>query len=199
MALPQRYIEKDRYTEDEYLRWEESAQTKSEFVAGQIRAMSGGTGDHAAVTFNISVAVGVALRGRDCRGMSSDMKVWASGAFYYPDVTVICGPPQYRGRGTSVVTNPLLIVEVLSPSTEAKDRGEKFLHYQAIETLNAYLLVSQSAPQVELFTRGGDGDWKYVLVTGLESVLDISPLSIRLLLADIYDQINFTDQAEDEA
>jgi Uma2 family endonuclease len=197
MALPQRYVEKDRYTEEEYLRWEEDALVKSEYVDGHIRAMSGGTGDHAAVIFNVSVALGVALRGRDCRGMSSDMKVWASGAFYYPDVTVVCGPTRYRGRGTLVVTNPRMVVEVLSPSTEAKDRGEKFLRYQLIETLEAYLLVSQSMPRVELFSRGQDGHWDYTVVVGLESVLEIPSLSIRLSLADIYDQIEFIDQAED--
>lgn len=195
MALPQRYVEKDFYTEDEYLAWEEDALYKSEYVDGEIRAMSGGTDDHATIPMNVGAELRAALRGRGCRVMSSDMKVGAAGALYYPDVTVVCGPSLYHGRGRSVITNPVLVVEVLSPGTEDKDRGEKFLRYQQVETLLSYLLVSQDAPRVEQFSRGDGGHWDYTAVFGLESFLNIPALSVTLALADIYDQIDFAQAA----
>lgn len=191
MALPQRYIEKEFYTEEEYLSWEETAATKSEYVCGELRAMAGGTDDHATLSLSIGAELRTALRGRDCRVMSSDMKVWASSAFYYADVTVVCGPREYRGPGTSVITNPILLVEVLSPGTESKDRGEKFIRYQTIETLHSYLLVSQETPRVEQFSRAENGHWVYEAITGREAAITIPALSITLSLADIYDQIDF--------
>ena len=142
MALPQRYIEKDFYTEDEYLRWEEDAPYKSEYVRGDIRAMSGGTDDHGTIGMSVGSALVVALRGRGCRVMSSDVKVRTTdGVFRYPDVSVVCGPRQYHGRGRRVITNPLLVVEVLSDSTAATDRGEKFHEYQSLSSLTDYQAV----------------------------------------------------------
>ena len=191
MALPQRYVEKEFYTEEEYLTLEEDALHKSEYVNGVIRAMSGGTEEHATIPMSVGAALWNALRGRNCRVMSSDMKIWTAGAMYYPDISVVCGPSQFHGRGRTVISNPILIVEVLSPSTEDKDRGEKFLRYQQIETLMSYLLVSQNAPRVEQFSRGESGHWDCTAVSGLESILHIPTLSVTLALADIYDQIDF--------
>jgi len=190
MALARRYVEKDFYTEEEYLAWEETAIEKSEYINGQFRAMSGGSEAHATLPMNIGAELRAALRGRGCRVLSSDMKVHAAGAMYYPDVTVVCGPSRYHGRSNSVLTNPVLIVEILSPSTETKDRGEKFLHYQQIDSLHSYLLVSQDESRVELFSRGENGHWDYTQASGLESSLPIPALSISLTLADVYDQIH---------
>lgn len=198
MALPERYVEKEFYTEAEYLSWEEDALTKSEYVDGEIRAMSGGTDDHNTICQNMGASLWNALRGRGCRVMNSDMKVWAGGAFYYPDVTVVCGPRRYRGRGTSGITNPLLVAEVSSKNTEAKDRGEKFIRYQNIGTLNHYLLVSQSEARVELYLRSESGHWNYTLVAGLDSSLAIPALGIILAPADLYNEIAFTQGADNE-
>ncbi len=154
MALPQRYVEKDFYTEDEYLTWEADAPYKSEYVRGEIRAMSGGTEDHGSISMSIGAALLTALRGRGGRVMSSGVKVrTAQGVMRYPDVSVVCGPSEYHGRGESVITNPVLVVEVLSDSTEKTDRGEKLLEYQTIPSLTDYLLVSQRAPLVEHYAR----------------------------------------------
>lgn len=139
MALARQSVEKDFYTEEEYLVWEEDAFERSEYIDGHIRAMSGGSEPHAAIPVNIGAELRAALRGRGCRVLSSDMKVWAAGAFYYPDLSVVCGPSAYRGRSKHTITNPLAVVEVLSPSTESKDRGEKFIRYQQIETLRLTL------------------------------------------------------------
>jgi Uma2 family endonuclease len=121
------------------------------------------------------------------------MKVWAAGAFYYPDLSVVCGPSAYRGRNKHTITNPIVVVEVLSPSTEPKDRGEKFIRYQQIETLRSYLLVSQTEPRLELFERGENGHWDYSMVAGLENTLKVPSLDVTLALSEVYDQVEFAD------
>lgn len=192
MALPQRYIEKDEYTEEEYLRWEKDAPYKSEYVHGEIRAMAGGTENHGAIAVNVSAELRAALRGRGCRTLSSDVKVRTpSGVFRYPDVSVVCGQSHYHGRGRSVITNPLIVVEVLSDGTAATDRGEKLQEYQTIESLQAYLLVDQDSPRVACYTRRENGHWDYHTVTGLENALTIPTLEITLALAEVYDEIAF--------
>ena len=192
MALARQYVEQDRYTEEQYLAWEEDASEKSEFVDGKIRAMSGGSEPHASIPINLGALLWNALRGRGCRVLSSDMKVWTAGAFYYPDLSVVCGPSIYRGRNKHTVTNPLVVVEVLSPSTEPKDRGEKFIRYQQIETLQSYILVTQTEPRVELFERGEDGHWDYTMITGIDNEIAIRSLNVTVALAEIYDQVDFS-------
>ena len=187
MALARQSVEQDRYTEEQYLAWEENAAEKSEYVDGKIRAMSGGTEPHASIPMNIGALLWNALRGKPCRVLSSDMKVWTAGAFYYPDLSVVCGPSAYRGRNKHTITNPVVVVEVLSPSTEPKDRGEKFIRYQQIETLRSYLLVSQTEPRVELFERGENGHWDYSMVAGLENGIEVLSLGVTLALSEIYD------------
>ena len=193
MALARQYVEQDRYTEAQYLAWEETAAEKSEYVDGEIRAMSRGTEPHASIPMNIGGELRTALRGKACRVLSSDMKVWTANAFYYPDLSVVCGASTYRGRNQHTITNPILVVEVLSPSTERKDRGEKFIRYQQIETLRSYLLVSQTEPRVELFERGENGDWIYSMVSGLENAVSLPSLGVTLALSEIYDQVEFGD------
>lgn len=192
MALPQRYIEKDHYTEEEYLRWEEDAPYKSEYVRGEIRAMAGGTEVHGAITINVAAELRAALRGRGCRTLSFDVKVRTpSGSFRYPDVTVVCGESRYHGRGRSVILNPILVVEVLSGRTAATDWGEKLVEYQAIESLQAYLIVDQNSPLLALYTRLENGHWEHQTVTGLENTLTLPTVGVSLALAEVYDQITF--------
>ncbi len=193
MALARQFIEPSRYTEEQYLAWEEDATEKSEFIDGEIRAMSGGSEPHASIPVNIGGELRTALRGRGCRVLSSDMNVLAAGALYYPDLSVVCGPSVYRNGNKHVITNPIVVVEVLSPSTEPKDRGEKFIRYQQIETLRSYLLVSQTEPRVEMFERGENGHWDYSMVAGLENALAIPSLGVTLALSEVYDQVDFAD------
>ena len=174
MAIAEREItpsaEKKLYTEDEYLALEEAAEEKSEYVNGEIRLMPDGTDYHGALAMNLGSALIVALRGRGCLVMSSDVKVRAARQMYYPDLSVTCGPRQFFSGNRTVITNPLLVAEVSSPSIESKDRGEKFRNYIAIASLAAYLLVSQNEARAELYSRGEDGHWDYALVEGLERV-----------------------------
>ncbi len=201
MALPQRYVEKDFYTEAEYLAWEEDAPYKSEYVNGQIislhgkiRAMSGGTSDHGVISANIIGAAWAALKGSGCRVLTSDTKLHSGdGSLRYPDVSVVCGEIKYHGRGRTVITNPLVLVEVLSPGTEVADRGEKMLGYQAISSLQSYLLVDQQMARVEQYARMGNGHWDYQAVEGREGTVTIPALEITLALSDIYDGIEFGD------
>ena len=203
MAIAEREIappaQKRLYTEDEYLTLEEQAGERSEYIHGRICPLSGGTDDHAVIPMSLGAELRAALRGRGCRVMSSDIKVYTAGEMYYPDVTVVCGPRQYRGGNRTVITNPILIGEVLSPTTERNDRGRKLRDYITVESLMVYLLVSQDVPRVEQFSRAEDGRWNYGMVTGMESVLDIPALSVSLNLADIYDQIEFVRGADDES
>lgn len=202
MAIAEREVapqtQKRLYTEDEYLALEDAAEARSEYIHGEICPMSGGTDYHGALGINIGAELRAALRGRGCLVMSSDVKVRAAGEVYYPDISVTCGPRQYYSGNRTVITNPLLVAEVLSPSTESKDRGEKFHNYLAVESLAVYLLVSQDAPRIEQFSRAEQGHWNYTLVTGLENVLEVPALSISLNLADIYDQIEFMPGTADE-
>ena len=172
---------------------EEDAVEKSEYIDGQIRAMSGGTEPHASIPMNLGALLWNALRGKACRALSSDMKVWAANAFYYPDLSVVCGPSTYRSGNKHTITNPIFAVEVLSLSTEPKDRGEKFIRCQQIETLCSYLLVSQTEPRVELFERDENGYWDYMAVVGLQRLITIPSLGATLALWEIYDQVDFED------
>ncbi len=145
-------------TEEEYLAREEAAEEKSEFVQGETHAMAGGTGDHNTISQNVAAALWVVLRGRGCRVMTSDMKVYAGQEiFYYPDVTVVCGQPLYYDPANTILTNPILLVEVLSPSTEAKDQGRQVSALPADGNAYVLLLVSQNEPRMEQFSRGEDG------------------------------------------
>ncbi len=198
MALPQRFVEKEFYTEAEYLAWEEDAPRKSEYVGGEIRMMSGGTLKHSALAVNVSTQLNIALRERGCLVLSSDAKVrTTTGSFRYPDVSVICGDIQFHEQNETVLTNPLVVVEVLSPSTEVIDRDEKLHEYEGIESLQSYLLVEQRMARIEQYTRMDNGEWKHQTVQGLESTLAIPALSVTLALAEIYKGINLEAKGSD--
>ena len=186
------------YTEDQYLALEETAEEKSEYVNGRIYPMSGGTDYHGALAMYLGSAIIIALGERDCLVMSSDVKVRAAGQMYYPDVSLTCGPRHYYGGNRTVITNPLLVAEVLSQGTETKDRSGKFHDYLAIESLRVYLLVSQDEPRIEQFSRSEAGDWQYTLTEGKESILTIPALSVEVRMADVYAKVKFADGAADE-
>lgn len=141
-----------------YLAFERDAETKHEFVDGQIVAMAGGTPEHARLAASVIQALGAALRGRRCSAFSSDLRVHvpATGRSTYPDVTVVCDERRTADVDPDAIVNPTVIVEVLSPGTEASDRGEKFAHYRRLASLKEYVLVGQSEPRIEVYRREGD-------------------------------------------
>lgn len=174
------------YTFREYLELEAGANVKHEFYNGEIYAMAGGTPEHAALTMAIGGALLAQLRGGSCRVFSADLRVrvLATGLTAYPDVSVVCGDLQRDPESDSTVTNPKLLVEVLSDGTAAYDRGEKLEQYKRIESLQAVLLFSQTSRRVELHERSGEG-WRTVVLTANDSV-SLSSLGAELSLESIY-------------
>ena len=160
MTMP---AEKTRFTVAEYLAREEVAQERHEFWDGEILAMSGGTHRHGLVTSNIHIALGMRLRGKPCRPLESSNRVrTTAGSYVYPDTSVVCGKPIFDPNDPkqTTITNPSVVVEVLSPSTESYDRGKKFDAYQAIETLKEYVLIDPAQPSIQTFNRQADGSWR---------------------------------------
>ncbi len=191
MALAAQFLEKDRYTEDEYFAFAMSAFGRWEYVQGEIRAMAGGTDDHNAIISNIGRALGNALAPKGCRVYQSDMRIHTGDDVNtFPDVAVVCGPRVYHRGRTDTITNPSLIVEVLSPSTQGYDRGGKWDHYQTIPTLTDYLLVSPDEARVLLMTRQAD-HWDLRDIAGLGGSLPLASVGLTLALSDIYAQIDF--------
>lgn len=171
MALAESYLpcaEKTVHTEDEYFEFERRNFGRWEYSGGEIRAMSGGTANHSTITVNIAAALRADLLFKGCRVFGSDMRVHTQDDVNtFPNVSVVCGPLVFHQGRTDTQANPLLIVEVLSDSTEPYDRGDKFRYYRAIPTFTDYLLVSQHEARAELFTRC-DGYWEYREYTGLQ-------------------------------
>lgn len=195
MALAPQFVEKDCYTEDEYFAFSQSALGRWEYVQGTIRAMAGGTDDHNTVIGNIGAALHATLTPKGCRVYQSDMRVHTGDDVNtFPDVAVVCGPRTYHRGRADTITNPVLIVEVLSPSTEMYDRGEKWQHYQTIATLTDYLLVSPDEPRALLLSRQGE-QWSEREVRGLGGSIALASVGTTLALSDIYAQIEFSPGA----
>lgn len=186
-------ISKRRLNVEEYLAIEGAADYKSEFYDGEMFAMSGGNFTHSTIKVNLYEQFKARLRGGKCRLSDSDMRVLvpATGLHVYPDASVVCGPPQFTSLQETTLTNPHLIVEVLSPSTERYDRTTKFWHYQTISAFTDYVLVTQDAAQVEHFYRNADGEWLYRAYKGLEAVLKLPAQAIEIPLRDIYENVAF--------
>jgi Uma2 family endonuclease len=151
----------DRMTYEEYLAAEAVSDTKHEYLRGEIFAMAGGTPTHARLAMAVGTALSNALSTRPCVVYSSDLRVRIEGTDLstYPDITVICGSFEHSKIDANATTNPVLIVEILSDSTEAYDRGEKFAHYRRLPSLREYVLVSQREPRIESYCRNEAGEW----------------------------------------
>jgi Uma2 family endonuclease len=182
-----------RYTAEEYLEIDRSAEFKSEYVAGEIFAMAGGSENHNTITFNLSGLLHSQLHGGPCRGFAGDMRVSAGeGEMYvYPDVGVVCGERRFVDERRDVLLNPAVIVEVLSPTTEAFDRGDKFEGYRRLKSVHDYLLVAQDRPHIEHYTRQSDGRWLLSEAGGLETEITLPSIRCTLRLSEIYDGVDF--------
>ena len=198
MTLP---VEQHRYTVEEYFRLERDSAEKHEFwdgvlvPLGHLLAMAGGSYEHSLITANTARALGKRLEGGPCRVMSSDLRIKLSGSprFVYPDVSVICGPPQFdpQDSNRATILNPRVIVEVLSPSTESADRSRKLQGYLQIPSVEEYMLVSQNQPRVESFFRQGGGSWLFTPIEGRELQLKVRSLDVIIPLVDIYTDVEF--------
>ena len=182
---------------EEYLQRERQAKYRHEYVAGQILAMSGATRRHNLISVNITSEIRNGLKGRSCEVYAADMRVRLAGArFYtYPDVVAVCGKPQLEDDSFDTLLNPTVIVETLSPSTAAYDRGEKFAYYRQISSLQDYVLLSQDRMRVEHFTRQGEF-WLYKALDRPEEVLALASIGCHILVAEIYDKVTFEAELE---
>lgn len=174
---------------EEYLLLEAHGDAKHEFLQGQVYAMAGGTFNHARIAGNLFASLRQLLRGKPCQPMNSDMRVHTpSGLDTYPDVSVYCGQPELSDKQTSLL-NPILLVEVLSPSTHEYDRSSKFAHYRSMPGLQDYLLVDPEAVSVEHFHRLKRDEWLLRVYSQLDDVLVLDTLGISLPLRDFYDSV----------
>jgi Uma2 family endonuclease len=180
-------------TPDEYLAAERLSDYRSEYLDGGVYPMTGVSLNHIKVVSNVTAELVFQLKGRPCSVLSNEMKIRLpdSSKFFYPDVTVYCGEPQFHDDRTDTILNPVLVIEVLSPSTEAFDRGAKFHAYQTIESLKEYVLIAQDNSVVEQFVRNGDGKWTYTVAEGLECSLTLPSIECTLSLSAVYDKVDF--------
>jgi Uma2 family endonuclease len=181
-------------TPEEYLALERAAETKSEYLDGEMIAMTGASRPHNLIVTNVLAELRQQLKRRPCEVYPGEMRVWipATGLYTYPDVGVVCGEPALVDDHFDMLTNPTVLIEVLSPSTEAYDRGRKFEHYRTLASLREYLLVSQDQPRIEQYVRQEDGSrWLFSAETGLGATLALPSIECHLALVEIYDKVSF--------
>jgi Uma2 family endonuclease len=184
-------------SEEDYIELERKSGARYEFFAGETFPIPGPSFNHRIVTGNLNRHLDKLLKG-GCSIGSADLrlKVEATGLLTYPDVFVVTGAMELAHPDS--LLNPTMVAEVMSPRTELYDRTVKFEHYRQIKTLTTYLLVGQDLPRVELFTRRNEVEWRYSRAFGPHDVLDVPPLGITLMLADIYAGVEFTEASDFE-
>lgn len=192
MAIP---VAKRRYTVAEYLELERTSDVRHEFHDGEILAMAGGSVRHSRIASNTLVAVGGALRGKPCQPHGSDLKVSIrdESRFVYPDITIICGEPEIDPRAShgEAITNPKVVIEVLSPTTEKYDRTKKFEYYRSLDSLEEYVLIASDEPRIESFFRQADGTWAFQSWTGVDAQVKLRAVQLMLAARDVYAGVTF--------
>jgi Uma2 family endonuclease len=185
------------YTPEQYLALERKAEYKSEYINGQIFAMAGASLEHNTITANFVRALGNQFTNRPCRVFSSDMriKVSATGLYTYPDVVTVCGEIRFDDAQRDTLVNPAVIIEVLSPSTEAYDRGQKFAHYRRLRSLTDYVLVAQDKVFIEQYIRQ-NRQWVLTEINDLDDTLRLASIGCDVTLRDVYDKVEFPAESE---
>lgn len=189
---------KPRYTPKEYLAIERDSEGRSEYFGGEIFAMSGASERHNLIVTNVVRELSLQMKGKPCKVYSSDMrvKVNATGLYTYPDVVALCGKARFDDEHKDTLVNPMVIIEVLSQSTEAYDRGQKFEHYRKVDSLNEYLLVSQEKHHVEHYVRQPGNHWLLSEASSLEDTIRLPSINSALALSEIYDKVEIETQTE---
>lgn len=181
------------YTPQAYLLLEEQATVKSEYHQGQIIAMSGASLTHNRLVSRLHVALANGLAGKPCEAFMSDLRVEINQGrnYFYPDITVVCGEPQLASQRNDTITNPTIVIEVLSASTEPQDRGHKFRAYEQLASLTEYILVDQYRVRVEYFRRVSAQEWQLLVLTDLTETFQLQSIAVTISLANIYRGITF--------
>jgi Uma2 family endonuclease len=187
-------------TVEEYLAFDRASEIKHEYYGGEVFAMAGASYDHNTIVGNTFASLRTQLQDGPCRVKLSDVRVQVGtgGLFAYPDLSVVCGPPQFCFGKCDVLVNPALIIEVLSPSAEGYDRGKKFAHYRTIASLQAYVLISQDDYRIEHYVRQANGLWVLSDATGADATLQLPTINCALALADVYRETELAEQASAE-
>ena len=186
------------YTPEEYLELEEKADYKNEYRDGEIISMTGGTTNHNKLALNLATGLNVALNDLDYEIYIGDVKLWIPRyrEFIYPDVMVIEGQPVYYSTNTTIVTNPVLIVEVLSKSTKDYDRGDKFLYYRSIPEFKEYILIDQTQYYVMQYVKTSENQWILTEYETEDAMINLSSINVELSLKQLYKKINFSENLE---
>jgi Uma2 family endonuclease len=179
-------------TPEEYLALERKAEDKSEYLHGEIFAMTGASRKHNLISINTASSLNQQLRGRPCEVYVSDMRVKVTdrGLYTYPDVVVVCDGPKFEDEYLDTLLNPTVLFEILSKTTERYDRIAKSAYYRTVQSLAEYLLVSQDDYRIEQYVRRPDGHWLLTDIRGLENVVELQSISCSLALRDVYDKVS---------
>ncbi|MCL1464158.1 Uma2 family endonuclease [Argonema galeatum] len=180
------------YTPEEYLALEEVAEIKSEYLDGEIVPMTGGTANHNQISLNLAMQLRLALKGQSYRVFINDMRLWIprNRRYTYPDVMLIAGSPIFTDDSNTTVTNPSVIAESLSKSTQDYDKGEKFDAYRSIPELQEYILIDQYKIHVIQYRKTPDG-WLLTESQSVDAVLSLSSVNLQIALSEIYDLVEF--------
>lgn len=186
-------------TEEQYLALEETAEYKSEYLDGEIIPMTGGSTNHNQIAGNLYIALSLALKKRNYRIFIGDVRLWVPKVrlYTYPDVMVILGEPDYHNNRTDMITNPQVIVEVLSKSTKNYDRSDKFAFYKTLSTFREYILIDQTKIKVEQYSKTENKRWLYREYDEEDTALVFNSFQVEVPLSDVYEQVNF-EQLEQE-
>lgn len=191
-------LSKRQATPEEYLESERQAATKSEYLAGEIHALAGASERHNLIAINAAYLLVGQLKGRPCKTYSNDMRVKVdfSGLYTYPDVVVVCGKPQFEDRNLDTLLNPTVLIEVLSESTAAYDRGSKAEHYRTLPTLNDYLLIDQNTVHIERYQRQTEEQWLFSDYRSLDATVRLDSIACHLPLSELYDKVDWPEESE---
>ncbi|MGV3485019.1 MAG: Uma2 family endonuclease [Planctomycetaceae bacterium] len=188
-------VPKHSITPEEYLYRERKAEFRSEYFRGEMFAMAGASANHNLIVLNAGASLREQLRKEPCRVYPCDLKlrIEATGLYTYPDLSVVCGEPQLESDAGDVLLNPVVLVEVLSDSTEAYDRGKKFEHYRTIPSLKHYVLIAQDRHSIDCFSRQVDGNWVLTSCQSLEENVQLNAIGCQLFANDVYDKVVFAN------
>jgi Uma2 family endonuclease len=178
---------------EQYLQFERAQERKHEYYAGEIVALAGTSERHNVILTNLIAGLHGQLRKRPCNLYPSDMrvKIPRSRTYTYPDISVVCGSPTYDDPKRDTLVNPMVIIEILSPSTEAYDRGKKFASYRMIESLQEYIMVSQEKLLIEQYVRQSDHQWALIVHMYRDTTVQLQAIQCQLAVADIYENVDF--------
>lgn len=181
---------------EDYIAFDRASEERIEYVDGEAFAMSGGRPEHAVVTGNLDAALRASLRGKPCFALNQSQKIATprTGAYHYPDASVICGPPLRDARDQNAFVNPTALFEVLSPTTADYDRGGKFVHYRTLASLREYVVVDESARLVEHHVRQGDGD-QWLMTAHASGILDLTSIGGSLRIEELWQDVERVKQA----